>query len=251
MRIALAGFGFLGSAIARELAAAHHDLTVIRRSVSENNAAGLRFIACDLSAAKPFAPPKKFDAAIFCLAPPTRDESAYRSTYVDAQRNFLASIATRHYMYISSTAVYPTAAGTYREEDARATSPHSAILLEAEVLALAVNNACTLRLSGLYSAERPIYRQTAEKYAEDRLVHFIHRDDAARAVVHALTHELTGIYNVHDGNPQWRSDILRRINNESMPLPRGAARSISGEKFFATGFAPRFANYFDGVRQSS
>lgn len=248
MRIALAGFGFLGSAIQRELATANHDLTVIRRSVGESDSTNIRFVACDLSASKPFVVPEKFDAAIFCLAPPTRDESAYSATYVDAQRNFIACIAVRHYTYISSTAVYPTAAGAYREDDARATSPRTALLLEAETLALGANNTCVLRLAGLYSAERTIYRQTTEKYAEDRLVHFIHRDDAARAVVHAIERELTGIYNVHDGNPQWRSDILRRITNEAVSLPRGAARSISGEKFFATGFAPRFDNYFAGVQ---
>ena len=250
MRVLIAGHGFLGKRIAEKLLGAGYELTVIRRSPAEVPASGIKFVACDLMQTSPTLPKLDFDLAVFCLAPGVRAADLYRKTYCDAQANFLKNLNVTEYIYISSTAVFPEKAGTYREEDGSKHSERAEILLEAENIALS-HRGCVLRFAGLYSAERPIYTAAASAYTEDRLVHFIHQDDAASAVCHAASHKLHGVYNVHDGNPQWRSTALKARELPAAILPAGEERVISADKFFATGFKPRYASYTDGVSSVS
>lgn len=246
MRALIAGHGFLGRRIAEDLMAAGYELTVIRRSETEAPGTGIKFVGCDLMTVSPNLPQGDFDLAVFCLAPGMRAADLYRRTYCDAQQNFLKNLNPTQYIYISSTAVYSEKTGTYNEEDGSKHSERAEILLDAETIALS-RNACVLRLAGLYCAERPIYGQSGGAYTEDKLVHFIHRDDAATAVLHAAGNNLHGIYNVHDGNPQWRSDILQSRGLAAPTSVRGEQRMISAKKFFATGFTPRYASYLEGV----
>lgn len=240
MRAIVAGYGYLGERIVREFTAAGFEVTVVRRVAS--GPSGIKFVSSDLTVEAPDIQPAPFDAAIFCLAPGTRDLTVYEKTYVTAQRHFLSKLDIRNYVYISSTAVYPDGAGTYDESCGSAHSDKARILLEAEALALSRGNSCVLRLAGLYDKDRPIYSKTSP-YVDDKLVHFIHRNDAARAVSHAVSQHLRGIYNVHDGNPQRRSAILQKPAGSISP------RIISAEKFFSSGFNPLYADYFAGVGQ--
>jgi nucleoside-diphosphate-sugar epimerase len=194
----------------------------------------------------PSLPKGDFDLAVFCLAPGVRAADLYRSTYCDAQQNFLKNLESTQYIYISSTAVYAEKTGTYREEDGSKHSERAEILLDAETIATS-RDACVLRLAGLYSTERPIYGRSAGAYTEDKLVHFIHRDDAAAAVQYAASRQLKGIYNVHDGNPQWRSSILQRLGLRAPSAMQGEKRLISAEKFITAGFRPQYETYFEGV----
>ncbi len=245
MRAVLAGFGFLGSRIAEALTAAGFAVTVVRRSLPSPTL-GIEFVRCDLMRAPPAFDKGDFDLAVFCLAPGARDATLYRQTYCDAQTNFLAGVKAANYIYVSSTAVYPEKSGTYREDAGSKHTARAEILLEAEAIAQA-RNACVLRLAGLYHSDRPIYGGAHAAYTEDKLVHFIHRDDAAAAVLHAAKQNLHGVFNVHDGNPQWRSAILQRLGLNAPELAQTEKRLISAEKFFATGFKPRYSDYFAGV----
>lgn len=248
----MAGFGYLGEKIAMLLQKENFALTVITRSERQNatvETPGLSFVRCNLVENVPDTGERDFDAAIFCLAPGRGGYSkdSYRLTYCEAQRNFLRAFTARQYVFISSTAVYPDAPGRYDESMSAAHSERAEILLAAEQIALEQKNSCVLRLAGLYSAERPIYRANGAVYSDDKLVHFIHRDDAAAAVLHALKHHLQGIFTVHDGNPQLRSAILKRIGAEQITPTTAARRLLDTEKFAKTGFVPRYADYFAGV----
>lgn len=245
VRAVIAGFGYLGQKIAAGLATQGFNLTVIRRSPSPGQN-GIKFVPTDLMANLPEMTESAFDVAVFCLAPGSRNPELYQQAYVVAQKNFLARIEARHYVYISSTAVYPDLPGTYTEEHGSAHSDRAAILLEAEATARSHSRAIALRLAGLYSQERPIYGRMKSNYKEDRLVHFIHRDDAARAVLHSIQEKLTGIFNVHDGHPQWRSTILRELGITT-PAQAGPQRHISQQKFADTGFRPVYQDYLTGI----
>lgn len=246
MRALIAGFGFLGQRIAAELGALGYELTVIRRSAGIAEIPGVDFVQCDLIESSPKLAHEDFEIAVFCLAPGARAPDLYRNVYCTAQQNFLANIRTAQYIYVSSTAVYPEKTGTYYEKDGSSHSERAEILLDAEKIALS-RDACVLRLAGLYSAERSIYGRSASAYTEDKLVHFIHRDDAAAAVRHAATKSLKGVFNVHDGNPLWRSSILTGLGL-TPAIPRQIdSRLISAEKFSATGFNPQYKNYFEGI----
>lgn len=248
----MAGFGYLGKTIAEQLKNDGFSLTVItrteRRAESESSP-DVHFISCDLTESVPEIAPEIFDTAIFCLAPgnPGRTRQSYAQTYCTAQKNFLETVKARLYLFISSTAVYPDAPGTYNEEMAESHSERAEILLAAEQIALEQKNSCILRLAGLYSAERPIYGARGGEYSDDKLVHFIHRDDAARAVLHAVKKRLTGIYNVHDGNPQLRSTILNYRRAEKMDSQVAARRLLDCGKFYASGFRPLYKDYFAGT----
>ncbi len=247
MRAIIAGFGFLGHKIAEELATAGYEISVIRRSVAKPSMAiGIQFVQCDLTVAPPALDRNAFDLAVFCLAPGRRDSELYRKTYCNAQANFLTAVRPAQYIYISSTAVYPDSAGTYSENEGSPHSDRAGILLEAERIALTAPGAAVLRLAGLYSDERPIYGKSGVTYADDKLIHFIHRDDAASAVRHVAKHALHGVYNVHDGNPQLRSTILRALKLDDKRSADPVERRISAAKFFATGFHPLYANYLQG-----
>lgn len=246
MRAIIAGFGFLGARIAAYLNAAGYSVTAVRRSAPAPGVNGIQFVTADLVQDIPPLNEKDIEIAVFCLAPDTRSDNLYQRVYVAAQENFLRGVNPAQYVFISSTAVYPDIPGTYDEE---AGSPHSnraSILLEAEALALSAG-AAVLRLAGLYSMERPIYHSGSKNYTEDRLIHFIHRDDAARAVVHALIHRLKGTYNVHDGHPQRRSAILRHLGLPAPGTSTGDDRLITAQKFSQTGFYPLYPDYFAGV----
>lgn len=250
MQAIIAGFGYLGSKIAEVLSVAGYRLTVIRRqSGTESGGLDFKFVACDLAEQVPELAEHDYAVAVFCLAPVTRNEIEYERTYCRAQKNFLEAVRARKFVFISSTAVYRDNAGNYSEADATPHTRRAEILLSAEQMALATPHSCVLRLAGLYSAERPIYSARSPVYDEDKLVHFIHRDDAARAVLHAVKNNLRGVYTVHDGNPQLRSNILRSLHGDTMQLKASARRLLDDSKFSATGFKPLYADYLAGIRK--
>lgn len=55
----------------------------------------------------------------------------------------------------------------------------------------------------------------------DPLFQFIHEEDAAKAVVMALTHQLHGIYNVSGPTPVPLSTIVRAAGRRPLPMPAG------------------------------
>lgn len=247
MQVLLAGYGFLGAAIAQLLRKNGHTVTAIRRreNLPEEQ---IDFIAADLSVGPPWPGQRHFGAVIFCLAPDSREARLYEETYVRAQRHLLSAVTTERYVFISSTAVYPESAGYYPEEDAAPVSERAALLLQAEKVAHSLPHTTTLRLAGLYNSERRIYYGMPATVGSDRLVHFIHRDDAARAVLYAIEQNLVGVFNVHDGCPLWRSEILKRLGYLHHDLPPGPERRIAVERWQRTGFRPVYADYFAGIQ---
>lgn len=252
MRLLIAGSGFLGGKIAQLLTARGDTVVALRRSAQHTDASTAEQIACDLNERPAELKERHFDAGIFCLAPGARgaadEQERYHKTYILAQENFLRSADFPRYVYISSTAVYPDVEGEFTENMAVAHSARAAQLLKAEEIALAHANAVVLRLAGLYSAERPIYGPTRSLFSDDRFVHFLHRDDAARAVLHAIDTGLSGVYNVHDGHPLRRSEILKThaVPVSGLPLKR----FISAVKFHSTPWHPQYPDYFAGVAET-
>jgi nucleoside-diphosphate-sugar epimerase len=247
MHVLLAGFGFLGSQIHEFLTAGGHEMTVIRRKNGNQSLLKTNFVACDLTVTAPKLVRTNYDWTIFCLAPGSRDEVQYEAVYCAAQRNLLAGVSTGRYVYVSSTAVYPDLPGLYVEEAAKPHNPRAKILLEAESIAAGHPHVAILRLSGLYSRERKIYDKSQRTFKEDRLVHFIHKVDAARAVLHALENGLEGIYNIHDGNPQWRSDILPYMQQQTRIPNKNLDRIVNIDQFFASGYRPKYSRYQIGI----
>ncbi len=111
--------------------------------------------------------------------------------YVDGLLNALAATEPRLLIFTGSTSVYAQVDGTWVNETSE-TKPDretGRILLEAERIALA-SGGFVARLSGLYGPGRSVLMRrflSGEAMIEGdglRWINQIHRDDAARAIVH-------------------------------------------------------------------
>ena len=270
-RVVIAGCGFLGETAA--------DL------FSENGWAVLGLCASPASAARFSAKPYEVravdirsrfslgsswsgvDALVHCAGPDRAVPEAYRSVYVDGLLNSLAAIEPRQVLITGSTSVYAQVDGTWVDETSE-TKPDretGRILLEAERIALA-SGGLVARLSGLYGPGRSVIMQ---KFLSGRAViegdglrwiNQIHRDDAARAVVHLLSKPaIPGIYNVCDSQPATQSEVYMWLADYfQRPMPgkgepdlnrkRGwTNKRVSNAKLRGTGWRPAFPAYRDAI----
>jgi nucleoside-diphosphate-sugar epimerase len=191
----------------------------------------------------------------------------YRLVYVEGLRNVLRGFAPRQFVITASTSVYAQTDGSWVDEMSE-TKPNretGRILLEAEAIALS-SGGFVARLSGLYGPGRSVLLRkflSGEAVIEGdgtRWINQIHRDDAAKAVVHLLTRSApAGIYNVTDNAPAtqrqvygWLADSFHR------PLPpagppdldrkRGwTSKRVSNARLRKTGWQPTFPTYRDAI----
>jgi nucleoside-diphosphate-sugar epimerase len=93
-----------------------------------------------------------------------------------------------------------------------------------------------------------------------RWINQIHRDDAARAIVHLLSTSVTpGIYNVSDNTPAtqsevyaWLADYFHRplppTGNPDLNRKRGwTSKRVSNAKLRESGWQPAFPSYRDAI----
>jgi nucleoside-diphosphate-sugar epimerase len=270
-RVVIAGCGFLGETAADLFFANGWDVLGLCASVES----AARFStkpyevrAVDIRRKFSLVSPwRGADALVHCAGPERAVSEAYRCVFVDGLLNALAAIEPRQVLITGSTSVYAQVDGTWVDETSE-TKPDretGRILLEAEGIALA-SGGFVARLSGLYGPGRSVILR---KFLSDqaviegdglRWINQIHRDDAARAVVHLLTKPaIQGIYNVCDSQPAtqsevytWLADYFRR------PLPGTGApdlnrkrgwtnKRVSNAKLRGTGWRPAFPAYRDAI----
>lgn len=206
------------------------------------------------------------------------DLAGYRRTYRDgmvAALRFAASART--FVYTSSTGVYSQTGGVTVDEDSPVGGdPKSDILAETETLLLraaAPARRFVLRFGGLYGPGRH-YMLDALRRGEttfagrgDFRINYLHRDDAASAILAALNapqHLAGGVYNVTDGHPVTKSDIAAHLAQRlGLPPPgfdpevrtaradrRGSAspdRIVDARKVTRDlGWSPRFPDFRAG-----
>jgi nucleoside-diphosphate-sugar epimerase len=207
------------------------------------------------------------DALVHCAGPDRAVPEAYRCVYVDGLVNALTGIEPRQVLITGSTSVYAQVDGTWVDEtsETRPDRETGRILLEAEGIALAYGG-FVARLSGLYGPGRSVILRkflsgTAVIEADGlRWINQIHRDDAARAVVHLLNKPATpGIYNVSDTTPATQSEVYAWLAKYfHRPLPgkgepdldrkRGwTNKRVSNAKLRGTGWRPAFPAYRDAI----
>jgi nucleoside-diphosphate-sugar epimerase len=207
------------------------------------------------------------DALVHCAGPDRAAPEAYRSVYVDGLLNSLAAIEPGQVLITGSTSVYAQVDGTWVDETSE-TKPDretGRILLEAEGIALA-SGGLVARLAGLYGPGRSVIMRkflSGQAVIEGdglRWINQIHRDDAARAVVHLLTKPaISGIYNVCDSQPARQSEVYMWLADYfQRPLPskgepdtnrkRGwTNKRVSNAKLRGTGWRPAFPAYRDAI----
>jgi nucleoside-diphosphate-sugar epimerase len=181
------------------------------------------------------------DAVLYCVAAGSSTAQAYRQAYVEDQRLVLdwvhASGGVAHYVYTGSTAVFAHGDGQrVAEGDAgpEATlGPTARELLAAERLLTpapaGVGRAFVLRLAGLYGPGRHLLLDRVRSAVPtipgsgEYYLNLIHRDDAVAAIFAALQAPASntgGIYNIADGNPPRRRELVAWIAAKlGLPAP--------------------------------
>jgi nucleoside-diphosphate-sugar epimerase len=229
--ILIAGSGDLGTEAGLRFVAAGHRVIGLRRRADVLPASFERQ-SVDLRSGPPSIPAET-DVVVVALTAGERSAEAYRATYFDGLRNVLEGVersrATARILLVSSTAVYDLDDGSWMDErtEAPGSSPTAAVLLDTErLLAGAVSDSVILRLSGIYGPgrERLIDQVRAGDTRIPRgslFTNRIHRDDAARAIVHLALHDrpprvVIGV----DDEPAQLGDVLTFIAGElGLPAP--------------------------------
>jgi nucleoside-diphosphate-sugar epimerase len=254
MRLLLVGNGYLGQAITREFRAAGWAVVPVSLSGDPDST------ACDVG---DLAAVRKLPAADFivhCAASGRGGAEAYRHVYVDGCRNLTHSFPGVPLLFTSSTSVYAQTDGSLVTEESPAIPDREtgALLLEAEQITLAAAGIVT-RLSGIYGPGRSMILKkflAGESVIEEdgrRFINQIHRDDAARAVLHLARHGCRGeIYNLSDSTPLSQLTCFQALGEIfSRPLPTSGPRDldrkrgwthkqVSNAKVCASGWQPDF-----------
>ncbi|KRE50504.1 NAD(P)-dependent oxidoreductase [Arthrobacter sp. Soil736] len=275
MTILLAGCGDLGTEAGLRFAAAGHRVVGWRRS-PEKLPAAIEGAAADLSTAELPPVPADTTAVVVAVAADSPAEAAYRAAYVDGLSHVLDALARdgvtpRRILFVSSTAVYGDAGGGWVDEG---TTPapggfSGRILREAEeLLTKRLRGTGTapvvLRLGGIYGPGRTRLidqvRGGAAVVPDDpRYTNRIHRDDAARAIVHLCTmaEEPAPVYVGVDDDPAELGDVLRFLASElGMDVPpsgsagesRGGNKRCSNALLRGTGYSFAYPTFREGYR---
>lgn len=279
MRVLVAGCGDLGTEAGLRLAAAGHDVLGLRRSI-EVLPDAITGVRGDLGGVLPDLP-GDVEVVLYTAAAGERTKEAYRRAYRDGPQRVLdalerAGAPVRRIVFVSSTAVYGVSDGAQVDE-ATATvpaTPTGAVLVEAErALHQRRPDALALRLAGIYGPGRTmlidqVRSGRATIPATPSFTNRIHRDDAARALLHLATRDeppppvLVGV----DHDPAPRGEVLRFLADELgmahplveapvEPADDGAGdgapptgKRCRNDALVATGFSFTYPSFREGYR---
>jgi nucleoside-diphosphate-sugar epimerase len=264
LRVLIAGCGYLGSALAAQLAGAGHQVVALRRRPA-GLPPGVRPFAADLGdAAALRALPGPFDAVVYAAAPGGRDEAAYRAVYEAGVANLLGAVRCGRFLLSSSTSVYAQDEGEWVDEGSP-TEPRAFTgrgVFAGEALARARHPAaCAVRFGGLYGPGRTRLLRAARtgglayQAAPRRYTNRIHRDDAAAALAHLLARpSLEAVYVAVDCEPAAEEPLQRwlaaRVGGAPPRVragrPEGAGKRCSNRLLLASGYRFRFRTFREG-----
>ena len=275
----IAGWGYVGSragfVLLRE--AGFERVTGIRRSSQEIVPfSGLSMLQADLNAGDSIPLPDDITHVVYAVGADRFTPEAYRAAYVDGLSRLVEALQkqrcpVKRFCFLSSTSVYPQQNGEWVDESSPVGGRHfgSEILIEAEYLASRLPwQSIIARLGGIYGPGRTrlidAVRSGRPRRARNQslILNLIHGEDAARAVVHLLTHpDPPAICNVTDREPVDRNELLGWIaaelglppppweETDDTPTPvRGGNRRVSSRLLLSQGFQHRWPTYREGYR---
>jgi nucleoside-diphosphate-sugar epimerase len=262
MKLLLIGHGYLGQAITRVFRKSGWDVTATSLS------GGNETLGCDIGNPNDVAKLPTADFIVHCAASGRGGADAYQHVYVDGCRNLVEQFPGVPLLFTSSTSVYSQTDGSIVTEKSPAIPERETgrLLLAAENITLAANG-IVARLAGIYGPERSVILKkflSGEAVIEEdgqRFLNQIHRDDAARAILHLATSGIRGeVFNVSDSTPLIQRECYVALSRIfSLPLPPSGPRDlnrkrgwthkqISNEKLRATGWEPEFPSFLDAAQ---
>ena len=198
---------------------------------------------------------------IFILTIAAKDRLNYETTYVrtaQAIKKAALTEAPKFLIYTSSTSVYSEKNGhwVYENSPLDLLTAESKHLIDAEQILLSLNEqqwkVCILRLSEIYGPGREIHQRLKKLQGQklpgngQKYSNMIHLDDIVRAIVHAKTSNLFGIYNLSDEDHPLRSILYDQVCkkydlpsiewNSSLSSLHGGNKRVCNDKIKETGY---------------
>lgn len=267
-KILLAGCGDLGTEVGLRAQAAGSGVVGVRRR-AELLPETFETQSVDLRTGRPVVG-DDVDLVVVSLTAGDRTPEAYRAAYFDGLRNVLDAVddsaADPRVILVSSTAVYDVDDESEVDEGTPASglTATGAVLLETEqLLRDRVAEGVILRLGGIYGPgrERLIDQVRRGGIHEPHVSPFtnrIHRDDAARAILHLAALEspprlVLGV----DDEPARLGDVLRFLAAEigadapgtaSRDRDRAGSKRCSNRLLRSTGFVYDYPTFREGYR---
>lgn len=272
MNVLVAGCGYVGSALAAELAAGGHRVWGLRRDVRALPDGVIPLRADLASRASLDVLSDAIDHVVYAASPADRTERAYEDAYLRGLENVLAALEARgaplsRVILTSSTAVYAEDGGGWVDERSPAVPARAAgrILLEAErALRGRAFTGVALRLSGIYGPGRTwLVRRVHEGAARvgragepPRYGNRIHREDCAGALAHLLAiPRVEEVYLGVDDAPAPLAEVYAFVAALlGVPPPpegesdegRGGNKRCSNRRLLESGYALRVPSYREG-----
>lgn len=212
--------------------------------------------------------PKLPQRILHCASSGRGGAAAYERVFLLGSQNLHKAFPEADLAFTSSSSVYPQTDGSWVDEtsDASPTTQTSQILRQTEDFLLP-KGGLIARLSGIYGPHRshPLKQflsQTAVIEGNNftgKYLNQIHREDAARALVHLMKLKATGIYNVSDSTPLTQLEFFQYLAKKfELPLPETSEiitqrkrawthKKVSNAKLLATGFTCQFTSFFDAL----
>ena len=273
------GCGYIGERVADLLHEAGHEVAGVTHSLESAqrlaSAKPYAVLACNVSALEEVRSlSEKLGTTpaciIHCASSSRGGAETYRQVHLTGCGNLRATFPGARILFTSSTSVYPQTDGSVVTEESDATPDRatSRVLRETEDLVLAAGGTVA-RLAGIYGPSRSFVLKsflegTASIEGNDgdgRCLNQIHREDAARALVHLATKALPGIFNVTDDAPMTQRECFTELSwRFDKPMPpvtepntnRKRAwthKRVSNAKLRGTGFACLYPSYLDALAQ--
>jgi nucleoside-diphosphate-sugar epimerase len=249
----VAGAGFVGLALADELASSGERVVALTRSpgtaIRVGEARAYPVVAADVGDPAALAEvagrlsrtrggPGHPDVVVHCASTAGGGEGDYRHVFVGGCRNLVATFPGAVLVLTSSTSVYPQTDGAWVDERSPADPPSRTgrALREAEEIVLA-GGGTVARLAGLYGPGRCVILKRfleglatidgdpADPSAAGRTLNQLHRDDAVSALRQLLRNRAgcrasPAIFNVCDDTPMRQRECYLGLSTRlHRPLP--------------------------------